>query len=223
MRALVSATSIEKIGGIGHAVDGEDVAVGIGDGDHHARPRAQRQADGGARDARAVDGILHDLADVFRGERAAGERTGQPAIGGGRAVAGRDVECAARARSGARGGGIHERQAEAVEIDGARVGQRKFDEEAGGLRGAGGGILVLVVGIEAGDADAADHGESVAEERQSTGHGRHPGAVRGARGVQQTRIELAGQIGHVEIAASIGVLDAEQRARGLIGNALREN
>ena len=49
-----------------------------------------------------------------------------------------------------------------------------------------------------------------------------PGAVRGARGVQQTRIELAGQIGHVEIAAAIGVLDAEQRARGLIGNAFGE-
>jgi hypothetical protein len=52
------------------------------------------------------------------------------------------------ARCGARGGGIHERQAEAVEIDGAGIGQRKFDEEAGGLHGIGSGILVLVIGYQ---------------------------------------------------------------------------
>ena len=124
-----------------------------------------------------------------------------------------------RWRSPGARGGIHEWQAEAVEIDGAWIGQRKFDEETGGLRGTGGGILVLV----AVSRPATPMPPITVSPSRKSGnpprHGRHARAVSGARSIQQARIELAGQIGHVEIAAAIGVLDAESGTRGLIGNA----
>jgi hypothetical protein len=88
------------------------------------------------------------------------------------------------------------------------------------LRGGGRGRFRLVVGIESGDTYAADDGHAVAEERESAGNGGNAGAVAGARGIEVTRVKLSRKILEVEIAAPVGILDAEERAGGLIGDTL---
>jgi hypothetical protein len=95
--------------GVGHAVEREDVAVEVGDRDHHPGAGADREADGGARAVGAIDGVLDDRADVVSGKCRARERAGEPAIGGGRAVARHDLELAAECATGARTGGADER------------------------------------------------------------------------------------------------------------------
>ena len=76
-------------GGVGHAVEREDRAVEIGDGDDHPRVAVQRQADDGAGLFRRGDGALHDGINGGLRQQRAGSGAGEvfvvraTAVGGG--------------------------------------------------------------------------------------------------------------------------------------------
>ena len=130
-------------GGIRHAIEGEQRAVEVGNCDHEASARSDREADSGPGEIAGSDGVGDDTLHLGQGEaaKAAAVFGDEVAFGGGSGAVERAVaeaaDCCARGVAGGQGGLVDKGQRDAIDNDGSRGrdGGGKAVEERRGDRG----------------------------------------------------------------------------------------